>query len=264
MRIVHRISFTSSPERQRELARLGVVVAAVGPVTLEVDESLASWPKLSEWLQRHRVVDFVSTKFTPKELDEARWLALAPEWHCGYPQPDEGNFGYRLATYDVTALCDRCGIGMRQIAPFQMKGEPKWGAKGILQLNWVFDEYFVTPAVWKEVFKPHQVPCRPVMNTRGEALRTVVQLVVEEECSIDVNGLPFERCSQCDRIKYLPVTRGPFPGWKGTPGSLMARTRESFGSGAGAFKGVLVAAEIARTLRAKKVRGVSLKPARLG
>jgi hypothetical protein len=158
LKIVHRISVNSAPDIRRELAAMRVFVGKGDPltslVTFVVDESHDDWPKLKEWIVRRKVVDFVSTQFSETEIAKARWLQLVPEWHCGYPQPNELDFGYRAVTYDLAGYCKQCGIGLKQKAPFQIKAEPKWGRNGILQLNWVFDEYFVTPDAWNRAFKP--------------------------------------------------------------------------------------------------------------
>ena len=102
-----------------------------------------------------------------------------------------------------------------------MKAEPKWGRRGVLQLNWVFDEYFATPEVWASFFEPHGIECRPVMNTRGAA---------------------------------------PFPALRSEPSATMVKTKEYFGSGASAHKRVLISQAVARALIDHKVRGVSLRP----
>lgn len=149
---------------------------------------------------------------------------------------------------------------MRQNAPFQMKAKPEWGRNGILQLNWVFDEYFVTPAVWTASFKPKGIDCRPVVSQRGGELKTVVQLVVEKDVGILTDGLLSERCTRCGRVKYLPVMRGPFPPLTTEPSSEMVKTREYFGSGAAAHKRVLVSPKLARALAAEKVLGASVRP----
>jgi hypothetical protein len=260
MQIIHRISISSTPEIRGELAAMGVVVGASGLVTFEVDEAYETWPALQSWIARRRAVDIVSTKFSKEDLAEARWLALEPSWHHGYPQPDEGRFGYREATYAEAEFCEQCGIGLKQKAPFQMKAEPKWGRNGILQLHWVFDEFFVTPEVWSAVFHPNGVGCRPVLDAKGAELKTVVQLVVQEQVSVEVEGLAAERCARCGRDKFPPVTCGAFPPLANEPSARMAKTREYFGSGASAYKGVLVSQEVARALAAEKVRGASVRP----
>jgi hypothetical protein len=259
MQIIHRIVINSSMEIKRELAALGIVIADSGLVVFEVDENHSSWPAIIGWIARRQAFHLVSTRFTKRELADARWLELIPDWHYGYPQPHEDVFGYRQATYDLADWCDQCGIGMRQKAPFQMRGEPKWGRRSILQLNWVFDEYFVTPHAWSAVFKPHGIGCRPVMNRKGIELATVVQLVIDEEVGIKTEGLAFECCEKCYRIKYLPVTRGPSPPLNEAPTQAMAKTHEYFGSGASAYKCVIVSQDLAGVLMAEKRRGASFR-----
>jgi hypothetical protein len=260
MRIVHRISISATPADLRDLKALGVVVGAHGFVTFEVDEEHEQWSELEKWIQARRAVDIVSTKFSKQEIDDAEWLSLVPDWHYGYPQPEEDVFGFREATFDLTNYCKQCGMGMTQKAPFQMKSEPKWGNKSILQLNWVFDEYFVTPTIWASIFKPHGIGSLPVIDRNGIKLKTVVQLVVKEEVGIMTNGLLGEECPNCKHVKYLPITRGPFPSLLDRPSTTMAKTTEYFGSGASAYKGVLISRGLARILSEQKIRGASVKP----
>lgn len=262
MQIMHRISIAANSEVCSELAALGIGVNGTGLVTFEIDEGSAAWLKLADWIKRRQPLDIVTTKFSRKEIDAATWHWLTPTWHHGYPQPNELEFGYRATTYDLTNYCERCGVGLQQKAPFQMKGEPRWGKNGILQLNWVFDEYFTTPAVWENVFRPHGIDCRLVLNTKGDELKTVVQLVTVENVGIVTNGLPMEEvaCPQCRRSKYTPVTRAPFPALAGEPKAAMVKTKEYFGSGASAHRSVLVSQAIGRALLAKKERGASLWP----
>jgi hypothetical protein len=141
-----------------------------------------------------------------------------------------------------------------------MRGEPRWGRRSILQLNWIFDEYFVTPEVWQAVFEPRGIASRPVTNRRGIELRTVVQLVVAEEVGLQTDGLAQATCAACGRIKYLPVTRGPLPPLTSEPTGHMAKTRELFGSGARAFREVLVSQALRRDLQSGGVRGASFTP----
>jgi rRNA maturation protein Nop10 len=261
MRIVHRISINSSRTYSDELAALGVFVESDGLLmTFEIDETDERWPELKDWVSLRRAVDHISTKFSRRELDEADWLELVPDWHHRYPQPREDEFGYREATYDLSEHCEECGVGLRQNAPFQMKAEPNWGRRGILQLNWVFDEFFVTPKVWHAVFEPCGVGCRPVTNRRGDELKTVVQLVAEEEVEIATAGLRSETCGKCGRVKFLPITRGPFPALKGVPKGELAKTVEWFGSGGSAHKSVLVSQRVRQALLEPKVRGASVEP----
>src|SRR5437868_3391201 len=150
MEILHRISVASSSEIRGELADLGIAIEADGFAVFDVAETDPAWPQLQAWIRKRQASDVASTKFAKSEIEGAAWVTLEPTWHCGYPQPNELEFGYLKATYDLTEYCDRCGIGKKQKAPFQLKKEPAWNGKGILQLHWVFDEFFTTPDVWAE------------------------------------------------------------------------------------------------------------------
>jgi len=259
MQIVHHVALSADEVEMRELEGLGVKVQD-GFFAFEVTESDPRWGEFRTWIARRRPSDFVYTRFSKGEIAAARWLGLEPDWHHGYPQPNELEFGYLEATYDLTEYCRQCGAGLRQKAPFQMRGEPRWGRRSILQLNWVFDEFFVTPEVWQAVFEPRGIASRTVTNRRGIELRTVVQLVVAEEVGLQTDGLAQETCGACGRIKYLPVTRGPLPPLTSEPTGHMGKTRELFGSGASAFREVLVSQALRRDLRSGGVRGASFTP----
>jgi hypothetical protein len=260
MRIIHRISVASSTTIQADLAAAGIEVPAAGMATFEIDQTDPAWPTVAEWAARHQPLDLVRTEFAPAEIDAAGWLELQPGWHHGYPQPKENSFGFRAATYDLADFCQECGVGLAQRAPFQMKAEPPWGGRGMLQLNWVFDEYFTTPAVWETVFAPFGVPRRPVLHRTGAELTTVVQLVVDEPVPVVVDGPPSQQCPRCQRTKFLPVKAGPFPALEREPSGPVARTSQYFGSGGSAFRPVLLRSDLARALTRAKVRGMLLRP----
>jgi hypothetical protein len=265
---------SASPSQLQQLAELSVTVrfpqGANVPgqqhhfVTIDIDEDDPRWVQLQPMFAEWEVSDFVTTEFCDREVVAARWLELLPDWHHGYPQPRQGSFGYRRATYDLRDACEHCGAGMSQVAPFQMKGEPKWGRRGILQLNWVFDEFFVTPEVWGCVFEPQGIACRPVIDTKGAELQTVVQLVAKEEVSVSVESLMPEVCRSCRRTKYKPHTRGFFPALASQPMGAMVKTSQWFGSGASASRCVLVSQDVVRALTAAKVRGASFRPVSAG
>jgi len=263
VKIIHRVSFGPTPQDREDLARMGIVVGNALVEMFKVDESQEVWPAVREWIARRKPTEIVYTKFSKSEVDAAPWLHLMADWHHGYPQPED-EFAYLGATYDLTNFCRECGIGKKQKAPFQMTGEPKWGSKSIMQLNWVFDEYFVTPQVWKQVFEPAGIRCMPVTNTKGAELKTVVQLVVDERVDIDTTGLSFEKCPHCHRIKYehAGVARGMFPAMVHQPSGLMVKTNQYFGSGASAEPCVLLAQPIAHAMRVAEVRGGALQPIR--
>lgn len=263
MKIVHRIGVALSEVPRARLAEVGVFPGKdwAGVAAFDISESDDRWPAIERLLEEVTASDIVTTKFTEREETSAEWLVLEPDWHCGYPQPDEDEFGYRAATYDLTDYCEKCGIGARQIAPFQMKGEPKWGERNILQMNWVFDEYFVTPEVWERVFRPFGIPSRPVLRSKNhQELESVVQLVLSDEATVDHGCLKPTECPCCSRIKYEPFVRGFFPRLFEAPKGPMGRTLEWFGTGGRAFREVLISQQLRAKMKEKSVRGASFWP----
>lgn len=266
MRILHRFGLRPSSAQRRELTALGVdlgkeiILPGGGDpiVAFDLDEEHPNWVAASSLLRKWDASDIPRTEFTPKEIDAAQWLEITA-WHHGYPQPED-SFGYLSGTYDLAAWCESCGIGAKQKAPFRMKGEPRWGRRGVLHLNWVFDELFVTPEVWKQVFDPAGVSQRAVLSLKGAELTSVVQLVINDEVNIACDGLPAERCSRCDRTKYSVVSRGRFPALQDAPNQPMVRTAQYFGSDALAFQRLLVNRSVVRAASKAKLRGWTLTP----
>jgi hypothetical protein len=266
MRIMHHVFIGADDKTRREFDRLGVKVELVDGggimrdhLVLDIAESDPSWAGVQAWISKRSHVDSVSPSFSEAEVEAARWLQLLSDWHHGYPQPED-DFGYRDLTYDLSAYCSMCGIGAVQKAPFRMRREPRWGRRGILQLNWVFDEYFVTPDVWATVFQPHGIASRPVLKRGGVELSTVVQLDIAEHVSIRTVGLETDVCSACGRVKYLPIKRGPLPELVEEPSGHVAKTREHFGSGASAHHAIVLSQALGAAIRAAKVRGASAHP----
>lgn len=271
MRYIHRIAFRGSVSQRKQVESMGVEIlpsmilempVGLPHVSFDLAEDHPNWPALRDLFANWDALGMQWTEFSKSELRNASWLNLVPDWHHGYPQPRDNEFGYLEATYDLTDYCVRCGIGNKQKAPFQMKGEPKWGRRNILQLNWVFDEYFVTPEAWASVFKPHGILARPVLNNKQIELNSVVQLVVDEHVGVVTERLTKEEqaCTVCGRTKYLPVARGPFPLLVIEPSTPMAKTNEYFGSGASANKGVIVSHALFRDMQSAGMRGVSFRP----
>jgi hypothetical protein len=147
------------------LTRLRLVAPDDTFLNLRVYEEAREWPHVEALLRRYQAIDICRTEFAPAELRGASWLEVRPDWHHGYPMPDDDG-GYLRATYDLGQYCATCGAGTVQRAPFRMRAEPKWGRRSILQLNWVFDQYFVRPDLHEGVFAPLGVESLPVLHHR--------------------------------------------------------------------------------------------------
>lgn len=75
-----------------------------------------------------------------------------------------------------------------------------------------------------------------------------------------VDGLSAEACGRCEGVKYLPVLRGAFPPVTREPTAQMVKTQAFFGSGASAYRQVLISRNLAQALATAKVRGASVWP----
>lgn len=227
-------------------------------IVFRIDERHSSFGEISRMLAKWGVSSQVTTKFTDRELRAASWLLVRVKTHGRFVASN--NQTYLEASHDLTEACETCGQGRRQKAPCRMPGEPRWGRNGIIQLHFVYDECFVQPAVWRTVFKPHGIACRPVVSRRGSELETVVQLQVDEEVSIVTDDLESETCRACGRTKYHPVTRGRSPALCTEPTAAMARTAQWFGSGAFSERLPLISQALFRALQDAGVRGARYRP----
>jgi hypothetical protein len=155
-------------------------------------------------------------------------------------------------TYDLAAYCSVCGIGAVQKAPFQLVGEPEWGDAGVFCLNWVPDELFVSPEIWRAVFHPLGIGWLPLLDREGHELESVVQLQIDERLPIELpSSAPIETCVRCDRSKHHPRAWPELSGEGAMGGAAnAARTREHYGSGAQAFQRIVISRRAYREIRA--------------
>ena len=234
---------------------------AEGFITFEISEDDERWQSLEHCLGNWNAVDVPSTKFTTGELKRAEWLRMIPNWHHGYPQPNEEDCGYLKVTFDSEKQCSSCGIRGPQKAPFRMKAEPKWGQRSILQLNWVFDEFFVTPTAHQNVFACFDVLSRTVENTRGDQeLSTAVQLDIRGETCLALGDYSGVCCKTCSRQKFEPIAKGEFPQLESPPLHHISRTAEYFGSGASAHRAVIVSQALYRAIIGRELKGTRFVP----
>lgn len=276
MKIVHQISFNDTEDgpRCRFLREQRIAVAftslpapptctdPTGLVTVSVEEADPAWPLLRDRIEDWRVVDSVTTLFTDEDRAGARYFSLEPEWQHGYPMPDSDH-DWLYATYDCTARCRTCGAGAVQKAPFRLTGEPRWGRRGVLQMHWVSDEFFVTPAVYSEVFRPLGIEAREVIENRsGMALKTALQLRFDSIAPfpLQMDRSTGTRCPACGGVRFDPHRRGWFPAPAGSIDAPSAKTMELFGSGCASWRAILVNRVIYEACVAAGVRGVSFWP----
>ncbi|MDP3389236.1 MAG: hypothetical protein Q8Q45_07685 [Methylococcaceae bacterium] len=264
MKIIHRLTFRYDSKIIAIVNELGIPFKDGFICVCKIAENDARWHELSELLKPFDIVKCGHTliaEFSKKELDTADYLEIVSKWHHGYPEPSDTIMGFMELTYNVQNYCQKCGIGAFQKAPFRFKKSPVWGQRNILQLNWIFDEYFVKPEIWREVFEPFGIGCRPVvLDKSGRELDSVVQLELTELAELnDLDDLPFDTCASCGRIKYLPIT-GRFMPPPNKTSAAMFRSNQYFGSGASANRMVIVSQELFAKAQSAGLKGVSYEP----
>lgn len=242
MRVVHYISTTDNEliARFELLGLLSERHPGTEIRSFQITEEDPPWRDITSILEGfpNTFVDSAWTEYTRDDCKVADVLVMRSSWHYGYP----------------------CGIGAKQVAPFLMKQEPSWGRRSIMQLNWVFDEFFVKPDIWESIFRPFGVQIRPVLQYRTrQGLSSVVQLVVSESVETQIQGLPFKTCSygRCDRRKYMPIAGRGLPAPRESAGPMF-RSREYFGDWA--FNAIYVVRPLYLKLIAAGVRGVTFSP----
>jgi hypothetical protein len=256
MRIRHRITTDLGSEECAAFAEGGISLKEhqsspyVETANFDAYEHDPGWETVERAVARFGALDMVYTEFSLRELSEANHLGLVYATTTGYPDD------YKERSYDLSQYCRTCGIGLVQAAPIQMSGEPKC-KKGIFQLHWLDDEFFVRPVVWETVFKPMGIGCREVWNRRKQTLQTVVQLDIRESAPLDLDpAIPHEDCSDCGRQRYhpRPIYRGWLPAPLASPAAMFKSTQWTGGLGNHAsYKVVLLTQEMYQAIVTAKL-----------
>jgi len=261
MRIFRKIGLRATAEDVLRLLAQGIQVST-GQIVFEIDEASPHWPEIESMIKGRVGFESVRTEFTADEIRSAHWLKLFPTWHHGYPQPEDS---YVQEAYSSDGHCRRCGIVPSQVAPFRMRAEPKWGRRSVMQLNWIFDEFFVRRDVWDERFAPLGFAALEVIHHKtGRPLETVLQwdLRSSDAAVLQMSDSTATYCEACERPKYLPHVRGCFPGFthRSTLPSTVYRSAQWFGSGASAWRAILIPQHVRHAVGGEDVRGWGYYP----
>lgn len=208
-----------------------------------------------------------------------RWYDLSASGHFGYPQPEDD---YQYSTYDST-YCDRCMIRGAQLIPFRFRSEPKARHSQFLQLNWLFDEFFVRVEVIPEIVAAGitGIEFGPALHHRsGRALESIQQMRIQSvlPAGLVTDGLQTVTCKPdneegppsvgigklryppdypyCGRVKYhwpkpLRFLRQVF-----ASAPDVVKSFEWFGSGGAANRAILVSERFVETIEKHRWRGL--------
>ncbi len=265
MEIVHHFGIRISGDSDRqEFVRLGIDLEAATPLpngniitSFEIGEHDPRWAEARRLAAKFQITEFARARFRESEIDAAETMSIFARSQHGYPEPSE-KFGYLNATFDLSDYCSKCGTGLRQVRPFRVKSDPHL-KRAIMQLNWIFDEFFVASQVWLAVFEPLGVGCWPVVLDRtGEEIGSVVQLKVTHyaDLKLDKEGIV---CSHCGRRKASLDLTGFSPSPINAPAPIFKST-QYFGSNATAFRRVLITSSLYTEIKKNSLRGIDFYP----
>ena len=179
-------------------------------IAFDMLESNPHWAFVEKCVISRSLFAWPAKIFTKKELLEAEWFVLWSRWHFDYPQPEDSY--WNEITYTQKYTCKICENGEKQIASFRMKRPPKWGKRGILMMNWIADEFFVSEET-KQLLEQEEfsdISFCEVQNKSGEeTFPGVYQLMIHQylpgnaikDCTYSPG---FFVCSGCGRKIYKP------------------------------------------------------------
>jgi hypothetical protein len=218
-----------------------------------------AWPEIATIARRFGAIETVSTRFSRVELNNAKFLGIVARFIRGYPEP-AAKHGFLPASYDLTSYCNHCGLGKHQVASFRVKAIPVIKKNTVMQLNWVFDEFFTSTETWADVFEPVGIGARPILlDGTGAKIESVVQLAITREFELKLDGMQHEVCRFCLRPKYAPSLRGYFP-QPIQADAMIFKSSQYFGSGAGAWQLALVSKAMYRRIRDAGLKGLDFYP----
>lgn len=251
---IHTIYCDWDKSKIRVLEKFGITVNP-GFNSIVIEENGAYF-ELVTFFDKWQVRDYVVSKFSEEEENIAKRLILLSPWANGYPMPD-GDNGYQQTTYDNSAYCNICGMGLKQKEPFRLKKAPNWsGHKSLFSLNWVYDEFFAKKDFYENLFRSIGIESEKVLLYKKETvIEDTVQLIIPEtEAALNLEGYSFEVCKDCGRKRYDLINKGFFPSFKEDVGDMQIfKSKEWFGTGASARKYVFISAELRNKLIKHKV-----------
>jgi hypothetical protein len=257
MKVIHTITASLSGERHQSFVRVGMDLP-VGLNTFKIDETDPRWPAVQVLLERYKLPDVTSAKFTPAEMNAADFFAMQATWHFAYPEPDDG--GYLPASFDLTRYCQKCGSGKRQNAPFRIKKAPRWGRNSVAQLYWIYDEFFVTTDAYCQVFEPLGISSQAVLSSNGKnVLDSILQLEVSTTVPLEITNRSSDDCTICGTPRYSPITTDFIPKPLKFEGEI-AKSEQYFGSGGLSYRLVIVSKALYVKINEYGIKGVNFIP----
>lgn len=232
MDVLHRITLDDqqlTPQDRDQLEEHGVSSWEVRrrTVFLTVRDDDPNWPQLRELVQRTGGRDLPVRTFTNGERNVARWLAITPVSHHGWPgtKPIRDSLNSLFAVPGTT-ICPDCestrGTRGSSDSLLYFAGEPSWQKTDFLQIDGFRDLWFTRPEIYHDVFEPLGVRSRPVLHRfKRTPLRTVVELIpTMENVSLQLPEEPQWETVRCPTCGVSRLDVGKWGGWVPEQGVL--------------------------------------------
>ncbi len=254
MKIIYKI-YNNWNQNQIKILNQFDIKVELGYDSFDIEEG-DTYFKLEKYLKEWKVSEFYGTQYDIKEIESAKLLVYNGTWSNGYPQPED-DFGYIDRTYKRDGYCKSCGTGLLQQDSFRIKKEPIWGNKKIFDLNWVFDEIFVSKESYETIFKNFGIGFKEVKLFKKETvIQNTIQLDIPvSNAEINLQNQPYETCNVCGIKKYTPQIKGFFPAFKKESNGIHCfKSLEYFGSGASAYKKIFISQELRQIIVRHKIK----------
>ena len=270
MRLVHQINLRAEAKHVKQFASAGFQIE-IGIQAIKVYDDDQRWPALKAIVRNLDASVYSGTEFDDVDRASSSYLKMATAPR-GYPQPEKA-YAYLRKTFDDANGCpggdlerfaggviQGCGVNYRQKAPFRIRKVPNLDRLKIFGINWVHEVVFVRRDVYESVFKPRGIGFWPVIqHSTNLEIDNLVQLRIDIEVDVDVQGLSFEECQFCGTRKYMANRIGPYPAPEPTD-AAMFMSRQYFGIGFAANRHVMVSNELYREITELKLKGASFVP----
>lgn len=265
MKVLHRIGFTKDdfPDFTRYLTNNRILLPDTEQIcSITISENSQHWPYIRDFVENNNLLCLSETVFSKKELFEADWLLVRSRWRFGYPQP-QGNYDYEEITYTRVDQCAFCGVGLKQVRPFQIQKSPRWKNNHFFELNWIGDELFVDSFA-KNILQESGITGVSFDEVRDikrdQPFRDVFQLyiphVLKEGLLSSTQAIAkTTKCMNCGRNKYLRSGIGmlEFEREIFEEAPDVVKSFESFGDGFYACRKILVRKKFYHTIASKEI-----------
>ena len=242
----------------------GVITSFIR-IKIPIDDSRL--PDILGLKQKYQLLGTYYTEFDDDDYADATWLEAEIVSWIGYPKPENS---WQEVTYDLTHpdYCRKCGAGFVQINQFRFAKRNERGKTiHFCQPGWVYDALFVRSRVKDELTTQgiKSIDFLPAIEAGSKkSFEDVIQILfghVMGPALLNTEDFPSEVCTQCQRRKWVPMKRvNRFNRTSFSDQLDMVLTHEWFGSGALAYRKILVSRRFAELLQERRWRGLRLRP----